>query len=146
MANENLTPQPGGAPDALKGPTPDATAKLVGSGNTQQPAAEALPAPEPKQEADPAAHLAAPNGVARQADAETTDEASNLEQRLAEIRADAMGATHDLAPKLKVELPHAAFTFGGVTVTTDFAKVPPHVVAGLLEAARDAGVTITQEG
>jgi hypothetical protein len=46
---------------------------------------------------------------------------------------------------MKVEEPHAALTYGGVTVGTEFTTVPAALAAPITEAAADAGVTITQE-
>lgn len=49
------------------------------------------------------------------------------------------------AVRMKVEEPHESLTYGGVTVGTEFTTVPSSMAAALVEAAADAGVTITQE-
>lgn len=54
-------------------------------------------------------------------------------------------AAADASPRLKVEAPHAAFTYGGFTVGSDFTSVPATARPALLTAALEAGVTLTQE-
>jgi len=46
---------------------------------------------------------------------------------------------------MKVGGGHESITYGGVTVTTEPTTVPAGMAAALVEAAADAGVTITQE-
>jgi hypothetical protein len=49
--------------------------------------------------------------------------------------------------KLKVEPPHVEFSYGGVTVGAEWTAVHASLVPGVLSAAaRDAAVTVTQEG
>lgn len=49
--------------------------------------------------------------------------------------------------RLKVEPPHVQFSYGGVTVGADWTAVHSSLVPGVLSAAaRDAAVTVTQEG
>lgn len=47
--------------------------------------------------------------------------------------------------RLKVEEPHSALTYGGITVGRDWTPVPGQHVPAITEQAREAGVTITQE-
>ena len=57
----------------------------------------------------------------------------------------AAAAAQEGSVLMKVEGEHESLTYGGVTVGTDPTPVPAPLVAPLLEAAADAGVTITQE-
>jgi len=69
-------------------------------------------------------------------------EQAYLGKLLARQAAAAAGAG---AVQMKVEGDHESLSYGGVTVGTEFTTVPAALVAPLLEAAADAGVTITQE-
>ena len=66
--------------------------------------------------------------------------AAELEAELARVRAGAIAGAKVL---VKVEAPHAEFSFGGVTVGTDPAPVPENLAPALLTAAAEAGVTLT---
>ena len=68
-----------------------------------------------------------------------------LEQRLAEIQEQLRGEDAPAALRMKVEGPHAAFSYGGVTVGTEYTDVPVTHAAAVTTAASEAGVTITQE-
>jgi hypothetical protein len=76
---------------------------------------------------------------------------SDKRDKIASLRAEADELELTLPPPantemLKVEAPHESFGFGGVWVGTDWSPVPVHLVAGVMQAASEAGVTITQEG
>ena len=60
-------------------------------------------------------------------------------------RRDAAAVAAGEAVRMKVEGGHESLTYGGLTVGTEFTNVPVSMVAALVEAAADAGVTITQE-
>jgi hypothetical protein len=60
-------------------------------------------------------------------------------------RRDAALVDAGAAVRMKVEGDHESLTYGGVTVGSEFTTVPVSMVAALVEAAADAGVTITQE-
>lgn len=47
---------------------------------------------------------------------------------------------------LRVEEPHASFEYGGTVVGRDPTQVHQLLVPGLMQAAAEAGVTLTQEG
>lgn len=70
----------------------------------------------------------------------------DTEARIGELQRK-LSAASGGAPvvRLKVEEPHAAVTFGGVTVGRDFTEVPTAVAADLVSGAADAGVTVTQD-
>jgi len=82
-----------------------------------------------------------------------TDQAAaddDKRDKIASLRAEADELEATLPPpadteRLKVEGPHEAFTFGGTWVGNDWSPVPVHLVAGVMQAASEAGVTITQE-
>jgi hypothetical protein len=48
--------------------------------------------------------------------------------------------------KFKVETPRISFRWHGVEVTDEFTPVPDQFIAGMLTAARDVGVELTEEG
>lgn len=48
--------------------------------------------------------------------------------------------------RLKTGEPHASFSFGGTEVGTEWTRVHASLAPGVLRAAADAGVTVTQEG
>ena len=62
--------------------------------------------------------------------------------KLLERRAAAQRGEH---VQLKVEEPHTSLTFGGVTVTTDPTPVPAARVPDFMQAAAEAGVTVTRQ-
>jgi hypothetical protein len=65
----------------------------------------------------------------------------------AEADAIEKAAMTDEFVRLKVELPHSSFSYGGVDVYGDWTAVHRSLVPGVLSAAAEAdGVTITQEG
>jgi hypothetical protein len=69
------------------------------------------------------------------------------EALLAQLQARrAAAAVTEPVVQLRVEAPHAAMSFGGYTVGTEFQEVPARVAAAFHEAAASAGVTLTQEG
>lgn len=47
--------------------------------------------------------------------------------------------------RLKTEPPHESFHFGGTSVGSEWTVVPEHLAPGILQAAADAGVTLTQQ-
>jgi hypothetical protein len=67
---------------------------------------------------------------------------AELVDELEKIRADAIKG---LKAVLRVLPPHSSFTYGGVTITDKPTTVPAVHVPGLLEAAANSGVKITQE-
>jgi hypothetical protein len=68
------------------------------------------------------------------------------ERALGELQAKrAAAAAAGVPVRLKVEEPHSAVTFGGVTVGRDFTEVPAAVAADFVSGAADAGVTVTQD-
>jgi hypothetical protein len=97
----------------------------------------------------PGAHGSAGGGSATgqpQADSQ-----QDKRDKIASLRAEADELELTLPPpdnteRLKVHAPHEAFGFGGMWVGTDWTNVPVHLVAGVMQAASEAGVTITQEG
>jgi hypothetical protein len=96
---------------------------------------EAEAAPGPPAAAEQAAEPAAEGGL-------TADE----ERQLGELQARRDAASSGPPPvRIKVEAPHSAMTFGGVTVGTEFQDVPARLAADMHEAAIAAGVTLTQE-
>lgn len=97
---------------------------------TEPEAAVTEPAPAPEPE--PAAP-AAP---------EPSGRAGELEAELAKIRSEAIAG---LKAILRVLPPHSSMTYGGITVTDQPTEVPAHAVAGLSEAAANAGVKLIQE-
>ena len=70
---------------------------------------------------------------------------AELEQQLAELQAQLRDQDAPAPIRMKVEGPHASFSYGGVAVGTEFTDVPATHVAALVTAADEAGVTITQE-
>jgi hypothetical protein len=63
-------------------------------------------------------------------------------------QADELESSVPAAPgtsKLKVEEPHESFSFGAAWVGPDWTSVGDHLVPGVMQAAREAGVTITQQ-
>jgi len=86
--------------------------------------------------------------------AAVTDQAgseSDRRARIASLRADADAIESTLPPpagttRLRVHAPHASFGYGGVWVDTVWSSVPNHMVAGVMQAASEAGVAISQEG
>jgi hypothetical protein len=59
------------------------------------------------------------------------------------IEAAAADAGH---VRLKVGPPHSLFSYGGVDVGPDWTAVHSSLAPGVLRAAEEAGVTVTQEG
>ena len=57
----------------------------------------------------------------------------------------AAAAAQEGSVRMKVEGDHESISYGGLTVGAEFTPVPAQLVAPLIEAATDAGVTITQE-
>lgn len=47
--------------------------------------------------------------------------------------------------RMKTELPHSAFSFGGTDVGSDWTPVHASLAPGVLRAAAAAGVTVTQQ-
>jgi len=72
----------------------------------------------------------------------SADEQVELGELLAKRDEATAGAN---AVQLRVEPPHSAITYGGLTVTTEPTTVPGDLAAGIVSAAGEAGVTITQE-
>lgn len=72
----------------------------------------------------------------------TADEEREL-GRLLEKRAAAESAGNVV--NLKVEEPHIEMTFAGVTVSRDWTPVPAGIANHFVNAAADAGVTLTRE-
>jgi 2-oxoglutarate dehydrogenase E2 component (dihydrolipoamide succinyltransferase) len=105
---------------------------------TDQPAAAApAPAPPAAAPAPPAAPAPAPAAGGLSAAEEA--------QLGALLGKQAAAAADEGAVRMKVEGGHASLSYGGVTVGTEFTTVPAALAAPFLEAAADAGVTITQE-
>lgn len=107
-----------------------------------------VPSQDPKQAAgSPAA--AAPAGVtspapeAEQGPVRLTPEEERELGRLLDKRAEAESAGNVV--NLKVEEPHSEMTFAGVTVSRDFTPVPAAIANHFVNAAADAGVTLTRE-
>lgn len=96
----------------------------------------ALPGPDAPAELKAAAGKQPDPGAAMR-------EVAELERRLGELKAGS--SEPGQVQRLKVEPPHSAITFGGVTVGTDYTDVPAAVAADLVSEAAAAGVTITQE-
>jgi hypothetical protein len=72
-------------------------------------------------------------------------------EKAARLRAEAAAIELTLPPppgtvRMKVEDPHASFHFGGTGVGNDWTPVPEALASGLMQAAAEAGVTLTQEG
>ena len=103
---------------------------------TSQPETPAAAAPERPQAAQAPAPATPRTGRLSAA------EEAELGQLLA--RRDAAAAGADPA-SLKVEPPHQSFTFGGVTVASEYTSVPASMAAAVTGAAAEAGVKITQE-
>jgi hypothetical protein len=83
--------------------------------------------------------------VAPEAPAEDlASRAAELQAELTQVRSDLMAAGGDVT-RLKVEGVHEAFQFGHILVGTDFTPVPAAAVPDMMEAAANAGVTLTQE-
>ena len=74
--------------------------------------------------------------------AKDTGRAAELVDELEKIRADAIKG---LKAVLRVLPPHSSFTYAGVTVTDQPTTIPAVHVPGLMEAAANSGVTLTQE-
>jgi hypothetical protein len=47
--------------------------------------------------------------------------------------------------RMKTEAPHESFQFGGTYIGSDWTTIPEHLAPGVLRAAADAGVTVTQQ-
>jgi hypothetical protein len=80
-----------------------------------------------------------------------SEEDADKRDKVASLRAEADELERTLPPpsnteRLKVTAPHESFGFGGVWVGTDWSPVPVHMVAGVMQAAAEAGVSIIQEG
>ena len=110
---------------------PDTAPAATADAASQQPAQ----APGPAAPAPPAADGPTAEGL-------SVSEQAELGQLLSKLDAAAAGPD---PVRLKVEPPHSALTFGGVTVASEFTTVPDSMVAAVTEAAAEAGVTITQE-
>jgi len=102
----------------------------------------AAPAGQQPAQAPGPAPPAAPSPESPTAEGLSVSEQTELGQLLAKRDAAAAGAG---ASSLKVEPPHSAFSYGGVTVASEFTDVPALMAAAVVEAAAEAGVTITQE-
>ena len=76
------------------------------------------------------------------ASAEHSGRVAELVDELEKIRAD---STRGIKAVLRVLPPHSSFTYGGVTVTDQPTTVAAAHVPGLMEAAANSGVTLTQE-
>jgi hypothetical protein len=114
---------------------------------TEQPAAAAAappaaPAPAAQQQAPPPAAPAQEEPRVAGKTGLTTDQQVQLGELVAARDAAAVAAG---AVQMTVEEPHAAFTYGGVTVTTDPTTVPASIVPAIVQAAAEAGVTLTQQ-
>jgi len=107
---------------------------------TEKPDTPAAAAPAARPAAQAPAQ-ASPAPAARPGDLSVREEAE-LGRLLAQREAAAAGPD---PVRLKVEPPHAALTYGGVTVASEFTTVPSSMVAAVTEAAAEAGVKITQE-
>jgi hypothetical protein len=72
---------------------------------------------------------------------------AELEKQLAEIKSPRVTVTGTPA-RLKVEAPHSEMHYAGRIIGTEFTEVPASMAASIMEAAADAGVTLTmdQEG
>jgi len=87
-----------------------------------------------------------PEPVAEETPEVRPDLPQDMEARIGELQRQMAAASGGGAVvRLKVEEPHAAVTFGGVTVGRDFTEVPVSVAADLVAGAADAGVTVTQD-
>ena len=72
-------------------------------------------------------------------------------EKIASLRSEADEMEAALPPppdteRLKVSDPHEAFSFGGTWVGREWTSVAKHLVPGIMQAARESGVTVTQEG
>jgi hypothetical protein len=69
--------------------------------------------------------------------------------RIAELEAELLdlrnAAVRGATVLLRVLEPHEAFIYAGVTVRTKPTPVPERLVPAMMGAARDAGVTLTEE-
>jgi hypothetical protein len=114
---------------------------------TEQPAAAppaAAPAPPAPQQQAPAAAAAPAQEEPRVAG--LTGLTTNQEVQLGElVAARDAAAVAAGAVQMTVSEPHAAFTYGGITITTDPTTVPASMVAAVTQAAAEAGVTLTQQ-
>lgn len=76
------------------------------------------------------------------AEEDLSAKAADLEEQLAQVRAQAAGQD---TVRMKVEDPHVAFALGHINIGTEWTEVPNHSVAAIMEGAANSGVTITQE-
>jgi hypothetical protein len=126
------------------GNAPDSTPEII-SGSDQAANEAVKPADRtPSAGQAPPASVPSPPAPADRpvASAEDSDEAAELEAKLAAVRARASGQD---TVKMKVEGEHSALIHNGIWVGDDWTEVPEHAVAGLMEAAANSGVKLTQE-
>lgn len=69
--------------------------------------------------------------------------ARKLREQAAAIEAANLPDTH---VRLRTGAPHESFTYGGVEVGSEWTPVHGALAPGILHAAGEAGVTVTQEG
>lgn len=69
---------------------------------------------------------------------------AELEEKLATLQRPTVSVTGQ-AVRLKVEAPHSELHYAGHKVGTEFTEVPANLAASFMEAAADAGVTLTQD-
>lgn len=86
----------------------------------------------------------------KQADGKTAVTPENKRALAADLRAQAAAIEASLPPeegyvRLRTELPHESFTLGGTYVGNEWTDVPKTLAPGVLRAAVDAGVTVTQQ-
>jgi hypothetical protein len=67
-----------------------------------------------------------------------------LEQQLAAIQRPTI-TIQGLPVRLKVEPPHSELHYAGRIIGTDYTEVPANMASAYMEAAADAGVTLTQD-
>jgi hypothetical protein len=86
-------------------------------------------------------------GASQPKDQQDSSEPSRaeLEKQLAELQEKLRGEDSPATVSMKVEGPHATFSYGGVTVGTEPTEVPATHASAITTAASEAGVTITQE-
>jgi hypothetical protein len=70
---------------------------------------------------------------------------AELEAQLAEIKRPPASADFGLPARLKVEAPHSELHYAGRVIGTEFTEVPANMLAAYMEAADNAGVTLTMD-
>ncbi len=68
-----------------------------------------------------------------------------LEKQLAALRRSPAATVNGLPVRLKVEPPHSELHFAGRIIGTEYTEVPAGMAAAYVQAAADAGVTLTQD-